>query len=101
MRERYAIAPSAQVYYQREAYEGLVESDVRVTFDSLVTALHPGERPSRAMLYHPSRSLLPDTLTILEVKATRSIPGSRAIGGLWPNPSPSKKLGLQIPKRFE
>lgn len=75
LRERYSIAPSAQVYYQREAYQGLVESDVRVTFDSSVIALHPGERPSRRTLFHPARRLLPDTLVILEVKATGTIPG--------------------------
>ncbi|MBI4241881.1 MAG: polyphosphate polymerase domain-containing protein [Candidatus Rokubacteria bacterium] len=73
--ERYRLRPSAQVYYQREAYEGVVESDVRVTFDTCVTGLHPGERLTRERLFDRARRLLPDTLAILEIKATRGLPG--------------------------
>jgi hypothetical protein len=73
--ERHRLRPAAQVFYQREAYEGAVERDVRVTFDTLVTGLHPEERLTRDLLFHRSRRLLPDTLAILEVKCTRGIPG--------------------------
>ncbi len=73
--ERYRLRPSAQTYYQREAYEAAVESDLRVTFDSVLRGLHPGERLTRELLYDRSRSLMPDTLVILEVKATAGIPG--------------------------
>ena len=72
--ERCRLRPSAQVYYQREAYEGLVESDVRVTFDTNLTALHPGERLTSRLLQDRSRQLMPDTVEILEVKATHGIP---------------------------
>jgi hypothetical protein len=72
--ERYRLRPSAQVYYQREAYEGAVETDVRVTFDTCVLGLHPRERLSRGMLFDSSRRLLSDTLVILEVKATNGVP---------------------------
>jgi hypothetical protein len=74
LRERYRLRPTAQVYYQREAYEGLVERDVRVTIDTSLLGLHPGERPTRKLLLDRSRSLMPDTVAILEVKATRGIP---------------------------
>jgi hypothetical protein len=73
--ERYRLRPSAQVYYQREAYQGLVEGDVRITFDTCLVGLHPGERLTRELLFDPSRRLLPDTLAILEVKTTSGIPG--------------------------
>jgi hypothetical protein len=75
LRERYRLRPSAQVYYQREAYQGAVESDLRVTFDTCVLGLHPGEKLSPELLFDRSRWLLPDTLVILEVKATQGIPG--------------------------
>ena len=73
--ERYRLRPSAQVYYQREAYEGAYERDVRVTFDTCVVGLHPGEVLTRDSLFDRSRRLLPETLVILEVKTTRGIPG--------------------------
>jgi len=74
LRERHRLRASAQVYYQREAYEGAVEDDIRITFDTCLIGLHPGERLSRRLLYDPARRLLPETLSILEVKATRGIP---------------------------
>jgi hypothetical protein len=72
--ERCRLRPTAQVYYQREAYEGLVESDVRVTFDTNLIGLYPGEQLTSRMLRDPARLLMPDTLTILEVKATHALP---------------------------
>lgn len=73
LRERYLLRPAAQVYYQREAYEGAVEGDIRVTFDTCLLGLHPRERLAREFLYDPRRRLLPDSLAILEVKATREV----------------------------
>jgi hypothetical protein len=74
LRERHRLRPSAQVYYQREAYEGAVEPDVRVTFDTALVGLHPGELLTRDLLFSRARSLMPDTLSILEVKSTRGLP---------------------------
>lgn len=71
---RYQLRRSAQVYYQREAYEGVVERDVRVTLDTCVVALHPGESLTRRLIDDRSRTLIPDTLAILEVKSTKGIP---------------------------
>ncbi|MCZ6683562.1 MAG: hypothetical protein O7B26_10280, partial [Planctomycetota bacterium] len=56
-------------------YEGAYERDVRVTFDTCVVGLHPGEVLTRDSLFDRSRRLLPETLVILEVKTTRGIPG--------------------------
>lgn len=72
--ERCRLRPTAQVYYQREAYEGLVESDVRITFDTNLIGLYPGEQLTSRMLSDPARLLMPDTITILEVKATHALP---------------------------
>ena len=74
LRERDRLRPTAQVYYQREAYEGAVESDIRVTFDSNLIGLHPGERLTSALLRDRTRHLMPETLTILEVKSTKGNP---------------------------
>jgi hypothetical protein len=68
------LRPSARVWYQREAYQGTVEPDVRVTFDSFLTGLFPFEEMTRAHIASPERGLLPDQLTILEVKSTSGIP---------------------------
>jgi len=75
LRERHRLRPSAQTYYQREAYEGLVENDVRITFDSHLIGLHPGERLTGKVLRDRSRSLMPDTVIILELKSTKGFPG--------------------------
>ena len=72
--ERFRLRLSAQVYYQREAYEGAVESDVRVTFDTNLIGLHPGESLTSRVLHDRSRSLMPETGVILEVKATHGVP---------------------------
>jgi len=73
--ERYRLRPSSQILYLREAYEGIVESDKRITFDSCLTGLYPGETFSMELLRDRSRSLMSDTLSILEVKSTGQIPG--------------------------
>ena len=72
--ETYHLRASAQTYYQREAYEGAVETDVRITFDTVLLALHPRERLTAKLLHDPGRRLMADTLVILEVKATKGIP---------------------------
>lgn len=74
LREQYRLRASAQTYYQREVYEGAVERDVRITFDSNLIGLYPGETLTSKTLHDHSRSLMPDTLVVLEVKATKGIP---------------------------
>ncbi len=101
--ERHQLRPSAQVWYLREAYEALVEPDVRVTFDSSLTALHPGEALETGRMADPLSRIMPDTLVILEVKATTGIPAWVAEGArnveLVQKPVPKyvlavEKLGL-------
>ncbi len=74
LRERHRLRASAQTYYQREAYQGAVEADIRITFDTVLIGLHPRERLTPMMIHDPSRRLMADTLVILEVKATKGIP---------------------------
>jgi hypothetical protein len=74
LRERFRLRASAQTYYQREAYEGIVENDVRITFDSHLIGLYPGERVTSKVLNDQSRSLMPDTNIILELKSTKNFP---------------------------
>ena len=102
--ERFRLRPSAQVWYLREAYEALVEPDVRVTFDSSLTALHPGEQLEAERMADPTSRIMPDTLVILEVKATSGIPAWVAEGArtveLVQKPVPKyvlavEKLGLE------
>lgn len=72
--ERHHLCPSAQVFYQREAYQGVVEPDVRVTFDRCLTGLFPGEVLTPGLLADSARALMPDTLSIMEVKVTGTVP---------------------------
>ncbi len=72
--ERYRLKASAQVYYQREAWEGIVNPSVRITWDSQLMALYPGEPFRRSVLFDPERRIMADTLSILEVKATEELP---------------------------
>ena len=74
LRERHRLRRSAQTYYQREAYGGLVENDVRITFDTHLIGLHPGEKVTSKVLRNRSRNLMPDTVVILELKSTKGFP---------------------------
>ena len=72
-RESLRLEPTAQVWYQREV---LVSPalDLRITFDSPVRALFPGEPMTRAHLYDDTRAVLPDTCSVLEIKAAQTLP---------------------------
>ena len=72
--ERHRLRPSAQVFYLREAYQGAVEEDVRITWDRNLMGLYPGEKINRASLDDHSRYLMPETLVVLELKATHGFP---------------------------
>ena len=74
LKDRHRLRASAQTYYQREAYEGLVENDVRITFDSHLLGLYPGEKLTSKVLRDRSRNLMPDTVIILELKSTKGFP---------------------------
>ncbi len=72
--ERYHLRASAQTYYQREAYEAPQESGIRVTLDSNLVGLHPGERLTSNLLMDRQRSLMPQTQFVLEVKSNNELP---------------------------
>ncbi len=72
--ETYHLRASAQTYFQREAYEAPGESGLRVTLDSNLVGLHPGERLTSKLLRDRRRSLMADTLFILEIKSNEVLP---------------------------
>ncbi|MDH3523668.1 MAG: polyphosphate polymerase domain-containing protein [Acidobacteriota bacterium] len=79
---RYPLVPSAQVFYVRRAFSSVVEPSLRVTLDSGLSALFPGERIGSDGMADPSRRLMSDTLAILEVKSTASLPAWVTDGAL-------------------
>ena len=72
--ETYRLRRSAQTYYQREAYQAPEGGGLRVTLDSNLVGLHPGERLTSKLLMDPRRSLMSDTLFILEIKSDSVLP---------------------------
>jgi hypothetical protein len=74
LRERYQLKPTAQVWYIRQAFQGIVEKDVRITLDSQLAGLYPGEELNSEFLGFRERNLLGDGVAILEIKATGKIP---------------------------
>jgi len=72
--ETYHLRASAQTYYQREAYAAPEIDGLRVTLDSNLVGLHPGERLTSELLMDRRRSLMPDTLFILEIKSNTVLP---------------------------
>ena len=72
--ETYHLRASAQTYYQREAYEAPEGGGLRVTLDSNLVGLHPGEQLTSKLLMDRRRSLMSDTLFILEIKSNNVLP---------------------------
>ncbi len=72
--ETYHLRTSAQTYFQREAYEAVQGGGLRITFDSNLVGLHPGERLTTKLLMDRSRSLMSDTLFVLEIKSNTALP---------------------------
>ena len=71
---RHRLRPAAQVWYQREAFASLQQPDLRITFDSCVTAMFPGEQFSHMLSTYHGRTILPDGHLILEFKCTHGLP---------------------------
>jgi hypothetical protein len=80
-RERMQLEPVAQVWYQREVLVSAA-GDLRVTWDTTIRALYPGEPMTTALLYEPARAVIPDQAAVLEVKAAQTLPSwlTRLIG---------------------
>jgi hypothetical protein len=72
--ERHRLLPCVQVWYQREVYESVVEPGVRVSFDSCLTGLFPGEQLTADHIFDPRTKLMPETRVVLEVKSNNGTP---------------------------
>lgn len=65
---RAPLVPTAQTFYMREAFRALVDPTIRVTFDSWLMFLRPGERIDHRTPMRLGRRLLGDDTFVLEVK---------------------------------
>lgn len=81
--ETHRLRRTAQVLYLREAYQGVLEPNLRVTFDSALVGLHPGETVTWDLLAQRSRAVLPETEVILEIKAQPPLPSWIRRGIRW------------------
>ena len=74
LRERHRLRASAQTYYQREAYEGAVEKDIRITFDTNLIGLYPGEKLTKKLLMAVKLTSLSDSLACVIKARSASTP---------------------------
>jgi hypothetical protein len=72
-RDTMQLEPTAQVWYQREALAS-ADDALRITWDSTVRALFPGETLDRGLLYDTERAAIPDRYVIIEIKAAQTFP---------------------------
>ena len=72
-RESTRLVPAVQVWYQREVLVSPA-ADLRVTWDTCLRALYPGETMTTEPLYDTTRALVPETWAVLELKAAQTLP---------------------------
>jgi hypothetical protein len=72
-RESLRLLPVVGVWYQREVLASPA-GDLRLTWDGPIRALYPGEPMTRARLYDETRAVVPDTLSVLEIKPQQTLP---------------------------
>jgi len=72
-RDLMLLEPTAQVWYQREALAS-ADDALRITWDTTIRALFPGEVMDRRMLYDPERAAIPDRYAIVEIKSAQTFP---------------------------
>lgn len=72
-RESLRLEPTVGVWYQREVLESAA-GDLRVTWDTSLRALFPGEALTRARYYDPTRAVIDDRLAVLEIKTRQTVP---------------------------
>ena len=72
-REIMPLEPSVGIWYQREVWVSAA-GDLRVTWDTSIRALFPGESMTRALLYDETRAVIPDPWAVLEIKARQTVP---------------------------
>ena len=72
-RDTMHLEPTAQVWYQREALAS-ADDALRITWDSTIRALFPGEAMDRRTLYDSERAAIPDRYAVVEIKAAQTFP---------------------------
>ena len=72
-RDLLQLAPTAQVWYQRESLAS-ADQGLRITWDTTIRALYPGEPMDCRLLYDAGRAAVPDRYAVLEVKAAQTLP---------------------------
>ena len=72
-RDLMQLEPTAQVWYQREALAS-ADDRLRITWDTTIRALYPGERMGRSVLYDLERAAVPDRYAVIEIKAAQTFP---------------------------
>lgn len=73
LREALRLEPVVQVWYQRAVLVSAA-GDLRVTWDTPIRALFPGEPMTRARLYDPTRAPIDDAMSVLEIKVKQTLP---------------------------
>jgi hypothetical protein len=72
-RESMLLEPTVTVWYQREVLVAPA-GNLRVTWDTPIRALFPGEPMTRARLYDETRAVIDDTWSVLEIKVAQTVP---------------------------
>jgi SPX domain protein involved in polyphosphate accumulation len=67
------LEPTAQIWYQREALAS-ADDALRITWDTSIRALYPGERMERRVLYDAERAAIPDRYAVVEIKVAQTFP---------------------------
>lgn len=71
---RYRLRPAVQTLYRRETYETPFVRTLRLSFDSQLLALYPGQRFDRSLLDDERHRCLADTQFIFEIKSDGRLP---------------------------
>jgi hypothetical protein len=72
-RESLRLEPTVGIWYQRDVLVS-PSGDLRVTWDTAIRALYPGEPMTNARLYDETRAVIDDSLAVLEIKARQTLP---------------------------
>jgi hypothetical protein len=71
---RYRLRPAVQTLYRRETWESPFVRTLRLSFDSQLLALYPGQRFERSLLDDDRHRCLADTQFIFEIKSDGRLP---------------------------
>jgi len=66
--------PKVKVSYFRQAFQGAMDLDFRLTFDSYVSSLLPSQSVPRSYFRSPSQLVIPECYSIMEIKTSGPTP---------------------------